>query len=87
MAEKDSDVLEVLIRQIGENAEVNPILGKTLRVLGHAELIEPVCNRLHHSPGNIFVAWTHQTGSKAYPKIAASALRSAGLGRSLTMPR
>ena len=44
MAEQDSDILEVLIRQIGENAEVNPILGKALRVLGHAEFFKPLRN-------------------------------------------
>jgi hypothetical protein len=29
-APANSNILEVLIRQIGENAEVNPILGKAL---------------------------------------------------------
>ena len=48
MAEQDFDILEVLIRQIRENAEVNPILGKALGVLGHAKLFEPVRYLLHH---------------------------------------
>ena len=47
MAEQNSDILEVLIRQIGENAEVNPILSKALGVLGQAELFEPICDLLH----------------------------------------
>jgi hypothetical protein len=33
----------------GQDAEVNPVLDKTLCVLGHAELFEPVCNVLHRN--------------------------------------
>jgi hypothetical protein len=39
--------LEVLIRQVTEDRNIDPILGKTLRVLGHSELFEPVRNLLH----------------------------------------
>jgi hypothetical protein len=39
-----------LICQIGEDAEVYRVLGKSLGVLGHAELCEPIRNLLHRGP-------------------------------------
>ena len=47
--------LEVLIGQMGQDGEIDVVLGKTLAVLGHAELFEPVPDLLHcgaasHSP-------------------------------------
>ena len=42
MPERDADLLEVLIRQMAEDREINTVLGKALRVLGHAEFFEPV---------------------------------------------
>jgi hypothetical protein len=36
-----------LIRQVTQNSEIDIVLGKTLGVLGHAELIEPIRNLLH----------------------------------------
>ena len=47
MAEQDANVLEVLIGQMGECRDINPVLSKTLGVLGHAELLEPIGNLLH----------------------------------------
>ena len=47
MAEQDTEVFQVLVCQVLEDREVNSVLGKTLRVLGHAELFEPVRNSLH----------------------------------------
>ena len=47
MAEQDAEFLQVLIGQIGKDREINAVLGKALRVLGHAELFEPVRNLLH----------------------------------------
>jgi hypothetical protein len=35
---------------MGECRDIDPILGKTLGVLGHAELFEPVSNLLHRRP-------------------------------------
>jgi hypothetical protein len=46
MPEQDADVLKILIGQIGECPSSNPIFSKTLGVLGHAELFEPVRNLL-----------------------------------------
>jgi hypothetical protein len=36
-----------LISEVGERLNFDPILGKTLGVLGHAELFEPIGNLLH----------------------------------------
>ena len=47
MPEQHADILEVLIGQVGEDGKVNVVLGKALRVLGHAEFFEPVRNLLH----------------------------------------
>jgi hypothetical protein len=48
--EQDADVLEVLIGQMGQRRDLNPVFSKTLGVLGHAELFEPVGNLLHRGP-------------------------------------
>jgi hypothetical protein len=37
----------MLIGQVGENRQINAVFSKTLGVLGHAELFEPVRNLLH----------------------------------------
>ena len=47
MPERDTDFLQVLIGQIAENAGINVIFGKALRVLPEAKCVEPVRNRLH----------------------------------------
>ena len=38
------------VGQVGKNREINAIFGKALRVLGHAELFEPIANLLHRLP-------------------------------------
>src|SRR5208282_1907447 len=35
---------------MAENPDINVVLGKVLGVLGHAELFEPLLNRLQHGP-------------------------------------
>ena len=50
MAEQDADLLKVLIGQVAEDRDINSVLGKTLGVLGHAEVFEPVRNLLHRGP-------------------------------------
>ena len=42
MPEQDADVLEVLIGQMAECRDTNPVLSEALDVLGHAEFFEPV---------------------------------------------
>ena len=46
MPEEDADVLEVLIGQMAERSDTNSVFSKALRVLGHAELLEPARNLL-----------------------------------------
>jgi len=43
---QDADIFEVLISQMGERRNINPVFSKTLGILGHAELFEPVSNLL-----------------------------------------
>jgi hypothetical protein len=50
MPERDTKVLEMLLGQVRENALIDVILGKARRVLGHAELFEPLRNLLHRPP-------------------------------------
>src|SRR5262249_23841804 len=47
MPKGDADVLEILVGQIAKTRDINPVLGKVLVLLGHAELFEPVRNLLH----------------------------------------
>jgi hypothetical protein len=44
---QNPELLQILIRQIGEDAEVDAVLGKALRVLPETELFEPIRNLLH----------------------------------------
>jgi Histidine kinase-, DNA gyrase B-, and HSP90-like ATPase len=44
---QNAEVLEVLVGQVGEYRDIDSILGEALRVLRHAELVEPVRNLLH----------------------------------------
>jgi hypothetical protein len=50
VSEDNTEVLQILIRQIGEDAEIDSILSETLRVLGHAKFFEPIGNLLHRLP-------------------------------------
>ena len=47
MAEQDPEPIEVLVRQFGKDTKINPVLGKTQRVLPKPKLLEPVRNLLH----------------------------------------
>src|SRR6516164_1548215 len=47
MPKGDADVFEILIGQIAKYRDINTVLGKGPRVLGHAEFFEPVSNLLH----------------------------------------
>ena len=50
MPERNADVLEILIRQMPEYGNVDFVIDKTVRILGHAKLFEPVRNLLHRRP-------------------------------------
>jgi hypothetical protein len=47
MADRDAELLKVLVGQVSKDLDIDSILGKTLGVLGHTELFEPVRNLLH----------------------------------------
>ena len=47
MPKQDANIFEILISQMGERRDIYSVLGKASRVLGHAELFEPVRNLLH----------------------------------------
>src|SRR6516164_7107341 len=46
----DTEVFQVLVRQVGQNAKINIVLGKALSVLLKPELFEPIRNLLHWRP-------------------------------------
>ena len=51
MAERrNTDLFEVLIRQVTQDREIDIVFGKALGVLGHAELFEPVHDLMHRDP-------------------------------------
>jgi hypothetical protein len=47
IAKYDAQFLQILISEIGEDGEIDAVLGEAPRVLRHAELVEPVRNLLH----------------------------------------
>jgi hypothetical protein len=47
MTERDTDVLKVLIREIGQDGKADIVLGKALRVLPKTELLKPIGDLLH----------------------------------------
>ena len=54
MPEQDTDVFQVLVGQMRERRDIDPVIRKALRVLGHAELFEPVricCIAAHPADG------------------------------------
>ena len=50
MPKQDADIFEVLISEVRQRLNFDPVLCKTLRVLGHAEFFKPVRNLLHRGP-------------------------------------
>jgi hypothetical protein len=60
MAKRDTDLFQVMVSQIVQNAWINVVLGKALRVLPQAKLLEPLCNRLH---------WLHRRLVGGWPNL------------------
>ena len=54
MPERDTELFQISISQIGEHREINVVLGKPLRVLPEVELFEPLCNLLHSRPHRFY---------------------------------
>ena len=49
---ENTKLFEVLIGQVAKDGDINVVLGKALRVLGHAERFEPVRNLRHRGPSS-----------------------------------
>ncbi len=56
MSEQDAKLLQILVRQIGEDAEVDPVLIETPGVLSKTELFEPVRNLPHRGSSSRLAA-------------------------------
>jgi hypothetical protein len=52
--ERNTDILEILIRQMPEYGNVNFILGKALRILPETKLPKPVRNLLHEAHADLY---------------------------------
>jgi hypothetical protein len=63
--ERDADFRQVLIGQIAENAGIDVIFGKTLRVLPEAKCVEPVRNLLLSGTDCLGVAKATETISRS----------------------
>jgi hypothetical protein len=50
MPEQDTDVLEVLVSQVGECGNADPIFSKAFCILPETELVEPVGDLLLSAP-------------------------------------
>ena len=72
MPEREADFLQVSVGQIAENAGIDVIFGKTLRILPEANCVEPVLNRPHCGPPTL--------DHRLYPILGwmASCVRSLG---------
>src|SRR5215831_12367694 len=77
MPKQNADFLEVLIGQMGECRDINPVFSETLGVLGHAELFEPICNLLHGGPLRIsrYPFWTGWTEILPHTPTCCSSCR------------
>jgi hypothetical protein len=75
MAERrDTNLFEILIGQVAKNGEVNVIIGKTLRVLGHPEVLEPIRN-VHRRAHADLPATTKAESLAIDPKACRTAAR------------
>ena len=52
MSEQDTDVFKILIGQMAQCRHIDPVLGKALRILGHADGLEPAQDLLHRHTWN-----------------------------------
>src|SRR5258708_1996122 len=75
MAERDTNFFEVVVGQIAQNARINVVLGKALRVLPQAKLLEPLRNLLHWLHRHRVGGWPNfrPTAKKRYPNVSGIA--------------
>jgi hypothetical protein len=50
MPKREAEFFEVLIGQKAQDGNINIVISKTLGILGHTELFEPIGNLLHRGP-------------------------------------
>jgi hypothetical protein len=57
VSERDAEIFEMLLCQVGKNGNIDLVFGKPLRILGHSEVFEPVRNLLHRGHQGPVVAY------------------------------
>ena len=72
MPERNADILQVLVGQMGEYGDVNLIVGKTLRVLSETKSPKPVGN-LRHIASRFTGPFAQQRQDGAYTFCKANA--------------
>src|SRR4029077_12830618 len=78
MPKGDAEFLEALICYVGQNEGVDVVLSKALRILGHAELFEPIrhffrrCRAHPKSPSSKLLARTLLASGQALRNAAIS---------------
>jgi hypothetical protein len=50
MPEENAKFLEILIGQMRKNRDVDAILSEALRILGKADILQPLGDMVHHPP-------------------------------------
>src|SRR5215470_18811076 len=73
MPKQDTEVLEILLRQIADDREVNGVVREALGVLGQAELFEPVRDLLHRDSASFRVGLSTfslpESGTTSTPQL------------------
>ena len=72
MPKQNADIFEVLFSQMGECRNINAVLGKAFRILGHSELFEPIRKLLHRRPRADLPAIVQKLSNLAHDVVAAS---------------
>src|SRR5262245_29998043 len=83
MPQQNTEVLEILLRQIADDREVNGVVREALGVLGQAELFEPVRDLLHRDSASFRVGLSTfslpESGTTSTPQLGI-ARRACPLG-------
>src|SRR6185437_10742591 len=94
MTEQDFEPVEVLVLQVGQDTNVDSVLGKTLRVLPKSKLFEPVRNLLHGCfPATVslrpaeFLWTTRRNVMPILPSIACVSLRHSAAPLTQSLPK
>ena len=71
MPEQDAQLLQILIRQIGKDAEIDPVVAKRLRVLLQTDPAEPTVDVQVQSPGLLSAAVFEKDCNSSAPTALA----------------